>query len=104
MVKLRAGRGAHATVLTKYIRPRQRVPRAGHRSNIVLLDKEDSNYTFCFREDNDSGNEEAQILCASSWYIKIVKEGNSTILFEKDEEPGTPWEKLEAKNCSSKTL
>ena len=101
MVKLRAGRGAYATVLTKYIRPRQRVPQTDHRSDIVLLDKQNGTYTFCFREDNDSGNEEAQIFHASCRYVKIVKEGNLMLLFNKDEEPSIPWEKLEAKKLLS---
>ena len=50
-------------------------------------------YTFCFCEDDNSGNEEAQILHAlCSYYVKIVEEGNSMVLFNN-----TPWEEMEAK-------
>ena len=97
MVRLRAGRGACATVLTKCIRLRQTVPAAGHRSDIILLVEEDKNCTFHFRKDNDSGNEEAQILRAPCRLVKIVEEGDATLLFNKDEEPCIPWRKSEAK-------
>ena len=105
MPKLRAGRGAYGTVLTKYIRPHQIVPRAGHRSDVVLLDEEeDGNYTFFLQVDNDSGNENAQLLCASSRFVKIVREGDPSLLFDKDQEPNIPWAKSEAKKLLSEDL
>ena len=104
MVRLQAGRGACATVLTKCIRAHQTVPTAGHRSDIVLLDEEDKNYTFYFCKDNDSGNEEAQILRAPCRLVKIVEEGDATLLFDKDEEPCIPWRKSEAKKLLFKDI
>ena len=98
MASLEAGRGAHARVLTKYIRPRQEIPYAGHRSEIVLLDFVEGRYHFYF-EDNNS--EEVQTLNASSRYVQIVSEGDPSLFFQKEfKEPKISWAKLNAKKTS----
>ena len=102
MASLEAGRGAHARVLTKYIRPRQEIPYAGHRSKIVLLDFVEGRYHFYF-EDNNS--EEVQTLNASSRYVQIVSEGDPSLFFQKEfKEPKISWAKSEAKKLLFKDL
>ena len=83
MAKLQAGRGAHATILTKYIKPPQQVPNARHQSNIVLLDCKDKIYQFYLRADNDNGNEDAPVLHASCRYVKVTMEGNQSLFLIK---------------------
>ena len=97
MAKLQAGRGAHATILTKYIRPPQQVPNARHQSDIVLLDREDKIYRFYLRADNDNGNEDAPVLHASCRYVKVTVEGDQSLFFNQNKEPQISWEKSKAK-------
>lgn len=96
--KLRAGTGAEATILTKYIRPPQFVPHPQHRSEIILLDLRGKDYTFCYSHDNESGNTDIPILTGSCRFVKIVKEGDETQFFSKTyEEPNIPWGDSKAK-------
>ena len=104
MAKLRAGRGAHATILTKYVKPPQVIPHSGHRSDIVLVDQEEKSYSFYYLADDNAGNEEAPILHASCRYVKVVSEGDSSLLFNKDKEPDIPWAKSKAKRLLYKEI
>jgi hypothetical protein len=94
--KLRAGVGARATILTKFIKPPQPVPFPDHRSDVVILGKVENTYTLCHAVDNHFGNINAETLRATCRYVKVISEGDSSLLFGNDE-PAIPWGQSEAK-------
>lgn len=101
--KQRAGKGAIGEILTRFISPKVRMPDdKRHRSRIILIDRYDENgkwrYSFHF-EDGD----ETELFNASYRYVTILKEGDVSLLFDKDEkvnsnnnefeEPDISWKK-----------
>ena len=103
--KLRAGRGAQATILTKYIRPPQHVPNQRHRSNIVLLDRKENNYEFCYLHENETGNDNFVLMTGPCRFVKVIKEGELMHLFDKIyKEPSIPWADSKAKKILYKDL
>lgn len=89
----RAGVGAKATVLTKYIRPHQPLPQGNtsHRSNVVLIDRYYNGkgrevYQFRFVEDDVN----APILHANGQWVRIEEEGHERDLFEEEGGPRGP--------------
>ena len=71
--KLRPGKGAKGSVLTRFIKPKQPVPHAGHRSDVVIEERTSNDdgkkeiYTFRYE-----GMPESALLYASTRYVKIV--------------------------------
>jgi len=110
--KLRAGVGAKASILTKFIHPKQQNGDATHRSNVILISKEERKvnrknqvcYTFCMDGDD-------RVMYAVERYFKILEEGNKEGYFvplnpaeeaaQKEakvfKEPKTKWRKSKAK-------
>ena len=113
---LRPGVGAKATILTRFIHPRIENLDKQHRSEVVLVAREERNvnrkqqtcYTFSLV--NDDSN---LIHHAVKTHFKIIKEGTKEELFdppgpdaeEEEEEENEPfkepkikWRKSKAKN------
>jgi len=81
--KLRPGKGAKASILTKFVKPAEGVPappdgEKNHRSNVVLvkwaLDKK-AKKIFYYRLDGE--NAEAEPRYASSRWFSVLEEGGS---------------------------
>lgn len=89
--KLRAGRGAEASILTRFIKPPQPWAFKDQRSNVILKEKIEEGgkifYTFHFL-DGDGG--ETESMRASFRYCKVMKEGPPSQYFDgnKDDEEG----------------
>jgi hypothetical protein len=86
---LKAGTGAKATVLTRFIKPKPHVPNNDkqHRSEVVLVDsildeKGKDAYTFKFVEDQSDG----MLMHANKRYVHITEEGDLERLFEDEGE------------------
>ena len=80
--KLRAGKGAKATILTKMIRPNNvAIPHEKHRSTIIITDcfEEKGKHRFLFHLD---GVDETQLLNGSIRYVTIVSEGEPSLFFD----------------------
>ena len=80
--KLRAGKGAKATILTKMIRPNNvAIPHEKHRSTIIITDRieENGKHRFLFHFD---GADETQLLNGSIRYVTIVSEGEPSLFFD----------------------
>ena len=80
--KLRAGKGAKATILTKMIRPNNvAIPHEKHRSTIIITDciEENGKHRFLFHFD---GVDETQLLNGSIRYVTIVSEGEPSLFFD----------------------
>lgn len=75
--KLRAGTGAKARLLTKYIKPSRGVPHwdeKGHRTEVVLVKKGiiDKKEIYYFNLDGDnSGNDDNQLFYATPRWFKV---------------------------------
>ena len=77
--KLRAGKGAKATILTKMIRPNNvAIPYEKHKSTIIITDRfeEKGKHRFLFHLD---GVDETQLLNGSIRYVTIVSEGEPSL-------------------------
>ncbi|KAG7350069.1 hypothetical protein IV203_012666 [Nitzschia inconspicua] len=112
--KLRPGVGCKATILTKFIHPKQSNIDASHRSTVVLLSNEKKTvgrkseecYTFRFVDGNNS-----DIFYAVKTHFKIVEEGRNEDFFDSVsageirvearsktfKEPKMKWRKSKAK-------
>ncbi|KAG7344864.1 hypothetical protein IV203_032395 [Nitzschia inconspicua] len=112
--KLRPGVGCKATILTKFIHPKQNNIDASHRSTVVLLSNEKKTvgrksqecYTFRFVDGNNS-----DIFYAVKTHFKIIEEGRNEDFFDsvsvgeirveaqskKFKEPKMKWRKSKAK-------
>ena len=84
---LRAGKGAKASVLTRFIKPKQHLPNDDkqHRSEVVLEDrflneKGKDVYSFKFVGDRSDG----MLLHASVCYVKVIEEGDVERLFDDE--------------------
>ena len=82
--KLRAGKGAKASILTRFIKPKQHIPRNNqqHRSDVILQDTFDDEkgrpcYEFRFA-DNPNG----PLLYGNIRYVKVFEEGDQEDYFE----------------------
>jgi hypothetical protein len=87
--RLRAGAGAKATVLTRFIVPKQHLPGGDkqHVSEIVLIesvlnDKGKDCYSFKYADDESEG----MLLIANSRYVHVTEEGDEDRLFEDEAE------------------
>ena len=101
--KLRAGPGAKALILTKFIRPKQPIPNNDnkHRSNIVLFEKakdEKGKDIFRFRYELDTEND-GELIYANVHYVNITMEGDHKLLFDG---PGLPLRKEDYMEPSKK--
>ena len=90
MVKLRAGRNANGSVLTRMIRPVQPLLEKDHRSDITLSEQFINNrgtkcYRFRYRLDNDNG----PIMTTAARWVKLVQEGHADDFFEDVQQPRT---------------
>ena len=84
--RLRPGRGAKATILTRFIKPKQVGKDKNHRSEVILKEEfEDEKGKLCysFRLYADEPS-----LYAVPRYLKIVEEGNVDHLFDLEEGEG----------------
>jgi hypothetical protein len=100
--KLRPGKGAKGSVLTRFIKPKQPVLHANHRSDVILEDRlsdddgKKETYTFRFE-----GMPNSQLLYASTRYVKIVEEGDFEELFDDPDgdqgEGKLPWANSKAR-------
>ena len=88
--KLRPGKGARATVLTRFIKPKQPLPSGNkqHCSDVVVLgffNDEKNRLCFTLRFDNPShgDNDGTPTLCANRRYVHIVEEGPEEELFDE---------------------
>ena len=89
--KLRVGRGAEATILTKHIKPSQLYTSKSHHSSRVLLDCKGNSYKFCSLHGNECGDNDVAIMTGSCCFVKIEKEGFVTQFFNKIyNEPSIP--------------
>ena len=107
----RPGKGAKASLLTKYIRPKQQIPQGqhSHRSSVVLVGRYDGDkggkpiYQFRFLSDSDND----PILHANSQWITVEEEGQECDFFENEGprgrqpdgsfiEPETKWQESKA--------
>ena len=82
--KLRAGKGAKASVLTRFVKPKQHLPNGdkSHRSEVVIDDKfenEKGKEVFSFRYVGDESD--GLLLHALVRYVKIIEEGDEERLF-----------------------
>jgi hypothetical protein len=92
----RPGKGAKATVLTRFIKPSQPLPTNNkkHRSTIVLLERDEDNRgktIFRFRYELED-NEDTPLMYANHQWVSLVKEGDPNDLFDG---PGGPRQKEE---------
>jgi hypothetical protein len=100
--KLRPGKGAKGSVLTRFIKPNQHVPYAGHRSDVIiesrLTDEEGRKEMYSFRYE---GMPESQVLYASARYVRIEEEGEIGEIFDDPEgeqgEGKVPWANSKAR-------
>lgn len=89
--KLRPGKGAEATILTKFIKPKQPYPNDKHRSNIILLkryfeEKGSKLYHFQYANGKDAnGNVTTEEIYANARYVKVTKEGEPEEFFDEEE-------------------
>lgn len=101
--KLRAGKGARGTILTKFIKPPQHNDEADHRTDVIIdsryIDQKNKTYyKFRIADDDEVGD----ILHGSSRLVKIVEEGDPEEFFDGPpknvvfEEPEIKWEDSEA--------
>jgi hypothetical protein len=84
--KLRAGVGAEADIITRYIAPKQPATNdKKHQSDVILIgqyeddDKQKIRYLFHLRCADDT-----EILHGSKQFIHISKEGDPSQIFEAD--------------------
>ena len=100
--KLRPGKGATGNVLTRFIKPKQPVPHANHRSDVIIeeriSDDDGKNEMYTFRL---AGMPDSQLLYASTRYVKIVEEGDFEELFDDPDgdqgEGKLPWANSKAR-------
>ena len=74
--KLRVGKGAKASILTKMIKPVQPVPTKGHRSDVVLVEQfinEKGQLSYRFR--HATGDDSNPPMHALAQWVKIAQEG-----------------------------
>ena len=103
--KLRAGKGARATVLTKMIYPRQHVGNPKAQSTVVLISEEIKEinrkqqpcYTF-----NIEGDEEKTACYAIQRFVHVIEEGDRDKLFNPSLPSPVQAKKKEAKWRKSK--
>jgi len=104
--QLRAGKGARATILTRFIKPKPtEIPSKDHRSEVILLDRfEDEKgkvcyqFRYAFGPTNPPDN---LLLYANSRYIKVEEEGDFEQLFEdhgEGEDGKIKWADSEARS------
>ena len=97
--KLKAGKGAKASILTRFIKPKQPFPAGGdntHRTNVILhsrfINQKGQKYYHFTLEDDENG----ELLYGSEQYTKVIEEvdtffeGEYNTLSVKFEEPDTP--------------
>jgi hypothetical protein len=106
--KLRPGKGAKATVLTRFIKPKQPLPDGNttHRSDVVVLghftdEKGRLCFTLSFDMLNEAEEDVTQHLYAIKRYVKIVEEGPPANLFDENL---ISWEDSEARKLLYKDL
>jgi len=111
--KLRAGVGAEADIITRYIAPKQPATNdKKHRSDIILIgryedEKKKIRYLFHLKCADDT-----EILQGSKQFIHISKEGDLSQIFEADivveedeiEEPKIGWAKSRARKLLYKDV
>ena len=110
--KLRAGVGAKASVLTRFIHPKQHNGDPKHRSNVVLIGREERSVNqkdqvfYTFRMDDSEA-----VMYAVTRHVKILEQGKKEDFFDKMtpteeaaealaavfKEPKTKWRKSKAK-------
>jgi hypothetical protein len=102
--KLRPGKGAIGLILVRFIVPQQPFDSRDDRTQVVLIDRYVENeklyFTFTYE-----GDDSQQVLHASARYVKILKEGEISELFDpiQDEdlpsqEPKIKWKKSRARS------
>ena len=112
--KLHAGTGAEASILTRFIKPKQPLPLGNkdHRSDIILDDKfedEKGKKFFHFRYAADISS---PLLSGARSHVKVDKEGDPSLFFDGHgtadvvafKEPKTKWRKSEAKKLLYKDI
>eukprot|EP00536_Pseudo-nitzschia_multiseries_P017221 jgi/Psemu1/49899/gm1.49899_g len=111
MVKttLRAGVGAKASILTRFIRPEQPCPRKDHRSSVVLESQFEDNGKQFFQFGNSGNGASDQLMSGLCRWVKIKKEGNPALYFEMAEQQptqSTPFQepKIKWKNSVAKKM
>ena len=87
--KLRPGKGAKATILTRMIKPKQPIESKDHRSTITLVEqftneKGQKHYKFKYMYDN---SDDEPMMNALARWIKVVQEGNPQEFFEGNIDP-----------------
>ena len=76
--KLRAGKGAEASILARMIKPVQPVPRKDHRSDVVLAEQFTNNkgqLTCRFRHAGDAHDNNPPMHALAQW-VKTAQEGD----------------------------
>ena len=111
--KLRPGVGAKASLLTRFIHPRQNNPDKQHRTEVVLIARKEiivnkklqQCYTFSFADGDDTA-----VCHAVASHVKVLEEGKRDDLFDDPgpeddrvkespsfKEPKTKWRNSKAK-------
>ena len=96
-----------STILTKYIKPPQLFPNQPYQRNTILLDHDriGDTYQFCYHHDNESRDEDVNILSGPCCFVKIEQEGESSLLFAgKFKELNIPRTKSKAKEMLYKDI
>ena len=109
IMTLNAGKGAEASVLTKFIRPQQPLPGGdvrNHRSVVILVDKfVNEKGKLCYRFKYPLSNNE-ELMFATARYVKVTREGEPSLFFDepvapkrrtKFVEPSVKWRNSVAK-------
>ena len=108
--KPRAGQGAKASVLTRYIKPKQHLPNGDkqHRSEVLLVEfledkKGKQIYSFRYIEDQSEG----LLLKASVRYVRVTEEGDPERFFDdigEGEDGKVKWRDSEARRILYKAV
>ena len=113
---LRAGIGAKASILTRFIKPEQVLPYKDHRSHVILDSQfEDHKKKKLFRFRYPGNTMLNPLLNGLCRWVKVMKEGNPSFYFEdartfEEEhmdstvrELKLKWKNTVAKKCITRT-
>ena len=100
--KLHPGRGAKASILTRFIKPKQQhIPASDHRSEVVLVDEiDDEQGKPCYQFRFVGSAPDGAVLYANKRYVKVIEEGEDDGFFEEageGEESKVKWADSQAK-------
>ena len=84
---LRAGKGAVATILPKYVAPKvdQAEPGCKEQSRVILVDRFEASGKVCYSFYFENGGDKTKLFNASCCYVTIVEEGNLSQFFAETE-------------------